>query len=193
MPNLNVNMNNLQSPRHDQTGIYESLPYLIMGTGVIVAVILGNLAGIVGGLTLLLIGIIVWSTRRGSRKSARRQTLPAANTSKTAVSDLLPLAWDKQYECGHATFDAHHRKLFELGNSLRNAMLNQTSKLDVELLLDELVKLLAESNLVIRAKAIKNQVDVGFKGEGITSLESHPFVFHLVPQLFDPVQFRTVG
>jgi hemerythrin-like metal-binding protein len=49
------------------------------------------------------------------------------------------LVWRREYECGYPTLDAQHRLLFEAGNDLLSAILEQRDKLDVELLLDDLI------------------------------------------------------
>ncbi len=54
-------------------------------------------------------------------------------------------------------------------------------------------KNLAISHPTIRAEAGQNFVFVSLQRRGTAGLEGHPFVLHLVPELFDAVQFRAVG
>lgn len=134
----------MSNSRQLPEGIYESLPYLYMAAGLLAAFSLGNLFGMLSGLALISAGVMVWSTRRAYRRAARQRVLlPARGGVALACgrdTDLVQIAWSPEYECGNATIDAQHRRLFELGDALLNAILEQQSKLDVELLLDELVR-----------------------------------------------------
>jgi hemerythrin-like metal-binding protein len=123
--------------------LYKPLPYLYMGAGIVVAITLNNVLGIASGLMLFLAGLMVWRTRF-TYNSAAHQTA-AMHAQGTVVSpssgdsELAKLVWSKEYECGHAVIDAQHRRLFEIGNAFRQAILEKKSKLDVELLLEELI------------------------------------------------------
>jgi hemerythrin-like metal-binding protein len=123
--------------------IYESLPYLYVVVGALVAVELDNFWGIFGGLALLSAGIMVGWIRWRHRKAPPPSLLTLIrDTAIPAVSrktSLVRLVWGKEYECGITTIDAQHRRLFEMSNQLLNAILEKKPKLDVELLLDELI------------------------------------------------------
>jgi hemerythrin-like metal-binding protein len=125
--------------------LYEALPFLYLGGGILVARGLANAWGIVSGLILLTTGVLVgwkrWQYRRG-RSQAHIPKPPAAKAAARAgrPEPVAPqLVWNTDYECGHAAIDSQHRRLFELGNALLDAIFEQRSKLDVELLLGELV------------------------------------------------------
>jgi hemerythrin-like metal-binding protein len=134
-------MSNHQYFRHS---IYESLPYLYMGAGVLVVVTLPNVWGLFSSLLLLSTGIWVLWQRRTYRKASHLREIARARSAAALTgrhdTGMALLAWKKEYECGHVTIDTQHRKLFEMGNALLNAILDEKPKLDVELLLDELIK-----------------------------------------------------
>jgi uncharacterized circularly permuted ATP-grasp superfamily protein len=54
-------------------------------------------------------------------------------------------------------------------------------------------KRLAKSHPIIRPESIQDLIYVSLKGDDVSSLERHPFIFHFVPELLDTVQFRAVG
>jgi hemerythrin-like metal-binding protein len=139
--------------------IYESLPYVYMAVGIVVIFSLGSWLGMVSGLMLMLAGIIIWRTRRIYRAARRHPLVMMSRKDALRGNDagLMRLVWSPEYECGHPMIDAQHRRLFELGNNLLNEILEERSKLDVELLLDELVSDLAkhfvtEEALLIQAR-----------------------------------------
>ena len=148
--------------KHLPGWLYESLPYLYMGGGIAVAILLDNALGFGSGFLLLAAGAMVWSTRRTYRQAShqtealRRQH--AAEMASKNDSGLAMLVWRKEYESGQATIDTQHRRLFELGNAFLNAITEKKPKLDVELLLDELV------NEVARHFATEEAMLVQVKG-----------------------------
>ncbi len=127
--------------RHIPDPIYNAIPYLYMGSGLLIAAILANLLALLSGLALLTAGVLIWSTRRTYRKAIRiRPAQPIRDATTGLYGDLALLAWNAEYECGNGTIDAQHRRLFELGIDLHNAITTKQSKLDIELLLDELIQ-----------------------------------------------------
>lgn len=125
--------------------LYEALPFIYLGGGILVARGLANTWGTVSGLILLTAGVLVgwkrWQYRR-ERTRPHTQKPPADRTTARAANPepaAPQLIWKTDYECGHAAIDSQHRRLFELGNALLEAIFEQRSKLDVELLLGELV------------------------------------------------------
>ncbi len=129
--------------------IYEVLPYLYVGSGVLVGLGLRNLWGAFSSIMLVSAGVIVWNMRRRHRHLARLredQRLWKAAQKKESIlqSQFVQLVWRKEYECGNPAIDAQHRNLFALGNTLLNAIMGGESKLDVELLFDELVEKVAQ-------------------------------------------------
>lgn len=127
--------------------LYELLPYLYVGTGAMVMVLLPNVFGLFSALLLFVAGVWIWRMRRIWRSAARPGARPrasgAASLSVDRDSGLVQLEWSPKYENGHVTLDTQHRKLFELANTLLNAILDEKPKLDVELLLEELIRDLA--------------------------------------------------
>lgn len=99
--------------------------------------------GLFAGLVLFSAGVMAWLTRRNNRRALSRHPAPqnpgAATISGNMPAALVRLEWNEKYECGNAIIDAQHRRIFELGNALLNATLEQQSKLDVELAFDELM------------------------------------------------------
>lgn len=124
--------------------LYEVLPYVYAGAGLLTMYKLGNGVGIASGLMLMSAGGIVWLLRRNRRSHPRHGHRAVARPA--AFDDLGPppvgfmrLVWRKEYECGHPLIDAQHRRLFEAGNAILNAILEGESRADVELMLDELI------------------------------------------------------
>ena len=150
----------MPNQRHIPQSIYESLPYLYLAGGAIVMASLPNAWGIFSGLLLSSTGVVVWLLRRIYRRASCQPVGPraweAAVQNGYRDAGLVPLAWSVEYERGHVTIDTQHRKLFERVNVLLNAILDEKPKLDVELLLDELIKdvsnhFTAEENLLVEA------------------------------------------
>lgn len=124
--------------------LYESLPFIYLGSGVLVAQGLANALGYFSGLVLFsasaLVGWKRWQYRHARPPSRPRQPTAAKAAPAPLRAPSRPqLVWRREYECGHVTLDSQHRRLFELGNALIGAIYEQHSKLDVELLLGELV------------------------------------------------------
>lgn len=132
------------SHKHIPHALYELLPYLYIGMGTMVVVLLPNVFGLFSGLLLLATGIWVWWARRTYRSAWHPSEAPGARDTTPLALDrdtgLVQLVWNPEYECGHVTIDTQHRKLFEIGNTLLNAILDEKPKLDVELLLEELIR-----------------------------------------------------
>ena len=130
--------------QHIPESIYESLPYSYMGGGVLVVAALPNAWGIISGMLLLLAGVWVWWVRRIYRRTEHPPVVPSARETNALTinreAGLVHFVWSRDYERGHVTIDTQHRKLIELGNTLLNAILDKKPKLDVELLLEELIK-----------------------------------------------------
>jgi hemerythrin-like metal-binding protein len=86
-------------------------------------------------------GLLIWWQRRSYRKALLRQRHRQGAAAGPGKGDagLVSLVWRTEYESGHLLIDVQHRKLFELGNTLLNAILDKQSKLDVELMLEDLI------------------------------------------------------
>lgn len=125
-------------------GLYETLPYLYMGAGVLVALGLRNPWGLASGLLLVAAGALVWAMRRAHRQARSLRRPPTAATDTRAASRCVPLIWRQEYECGHALIDAQHRNLFALGNALLAAIIEKRPKIDLELQIDELIGALTD-------------------------------------------------
>jgi len=123
--------------------LYEVLPYVYAGAGLLTMYSLGNGAGVLSGLMLISAGVIVWTLRRNRRSHPRRPhrtgMRPVPLDDMGSPAGFVRLVWRKEYECGHPVIDAQHRRLFEAGNAVLNAMLEGESRADVELMLDELI------------------------------------------------------
>lgn len=134
----------MSDQQHIPHSLYELLPYLYVGVGVLVVAMLPNVFGIFSGLLLLATGVWVWWARRTYRSAWHPPEAPLArNATALALSrdtGLVRMAWSADYECGHAMIDTQHRKLFEICNTLLNTILDEKPKLDVELLLEDLIK-----------------------------------------------------
>lgn len=136
---------------HKPAWLYESLPYLYFGAGLLTMVVLRNAVSVFSGIMLMSAGFMVWNMRRNFRrmKALQQQSSKFAKASRAwsarseEASELVHLGWSKKYECGHPVIDAQHRKLFASGNALLNAIVGNHAKLDIELQLDELIDELA--------------------------------------------------
>jgi len=134
----------MSGTKHIPHSLYESLPYLYVGVGILVVTMLPNVLGIFSGLLLLSTGIWIWWARRTYRQAWHQ---PKASLARNAAeltlsrdSGLVRLVWSAEYECGHVTIDMQHRKLFEISNTLLNTILDEKPKLDVEFLLEDLLR-----------------------------------------------------
>lgn len=129
--------------RYKPEWIYELLPWLYVGAGVVTMAAIRNLMSMLSGLMLLSAGFSVWHMRRRSRKAAAREQLMRSSESQRlpgASGGLMQLVWRSSYECGDPLIDDQHRRLFELGNGLVNALLDGEPKADVEVLIDGFVE-----------------------------------------------------
>lgn len=142
--------------------LYEALPYVYAGVGLIVTVKMDHLLGRIGGLLLVSAGIVVWRSRRVYRTTAehglsRNRRSEPISPGRHEAEGLIRLCWKPSYETGVANIDSQHRKLFGLCNDILNAIIDRKPKLDVELLLDELMHDIAnhfctEESLLTRIK-----------------------------------------
>lgn len=142
--------------------LYEALPYVYVGTGLLVAIKMDHLLALFGGLLLISAGIVVWRSRMIYRTAAehtptRHRHADSKAPARHVEGDLIRLNWNSSLETGVANIDSQHRKLFALGNDLLNAIIDRKPKLDVELLLDELMHDIAnhfctEESLLTRIK-----------------------------------------
>lgn len=140
--------------------LYEALPYVYASIGLLVAVKMDHPLG--RSILLISAGMVVWRSRRIYRHAAehaparhRRADTKAAD--RHVGEQLVRMTWKPSYETGVANIDNQHRKLFALGNDLLNAIIDHKPKLDVELLLDELMHDIAnhfctEESLLTRIK-----------------------------------------
>jgi len=138
--------------------LYELLPLLYGAFGLLVAVRVDNLLGRISGLLLMVAGLAIWHMRRMNRPTQDAPQRPRREREAPArQTGLVQLVWKKDYECGIEAIDSQHRRLFNLGNLLLNAIIEKKSKLDVELMLDDLLKevtdhFCTEESLLARAR-----------------------------------------
>jgi hemerythrin-like metal-binding protein len=136
--------------------LYEPLPYVYAGIGMLALFKLEGTLGGISGLMLILAGLLIWRTRQIYR-SAARQTPDVKEAPVAGLKGFVRLAWSSEYETGIERLDHQHRMLFNQGNNLLNAILDDKPKLDVELLIDELMHditdhFCTEESLLARAK-----------------------------------------
>lgn len=121
--------------------LYESLPYLYLGLGLATMLGLRHWFGIAAGVVLMAAGALVITQRFRHRR--RRHVRVGNHDYELPLDDERPgrmrLVWRKEFECGHPVIDAQHRGLIELANALLGAIVGGQSKLDVELMLDDLI------------------------------------------------------
>lgn len=73
-----------------------------------------------------------------------RQEVISAQKQADSVDDsnpgLVRIIWRNSFNVGHDVIDMQHRRLFELGNEIINAILTKRPQGDIELLMHELVE-----------------------------------------------------
>lgn len=128
--------------RHKPEWIYELLPWLYVAAGVGTMLVLRNLMSVLSGLTLVSAGFSVWHMRRRSRNNNDTGQVSRFRDSRRLpdAAGFVQLVWRSSYESGDSQIDDQHRRLFELGNELINALLDGEPKSDVELLIDGFVE-----------------------------------------------------
>jgi hemerythrin-like metal-binding protein len=133
--------------------LYEPLPLIYTASRVLVILGMDSNWGLFSGLMLLSAGVLIWRTRRIYRNAHRRKlrtkrvAQPLYEPPPLKVMDSrgkpTPLVWDTAHECGYPPIDSQHRHLFELANNLLSGILSEQDKVDLELLLDDLLAALA--------------------------------------------------
>lgn len=123
--------------RHKPPWLYESLPYLYLAVGLMTMVLLRNAMAMLAGLVLVMAGALVLAMRRQSRMRVTGSA-PSAQARVDAVvtTKFVRLMWRSAYECGNATIDAQHLRLFELGNELIDAVQAYLPHADIEQMLE---------------------------------------------------------
>lgn len=123
--------------------VYNALPHVYVGAGLLAMVVLRNWMAVFSGVTLISAAGLVWILRyryrRAFNHSGGRIDVPESAHRNALGEVMVQISWQRSFECGHPVIDAQHRRLFGLGNELLKAV--STNKLpgDIEWLLDELV------------------------------------------------------
>ena len=126
---------------HKPEWIYEILPWLYIGAGVMTMLIIRNGMAVFSGLALIATGALVWTMRRHYRRSFTEVSGVQDDASTETGQDFGygALVWRSAYECGDKLVDKQHRELFELANMLIDALMEGNPRSEVELLLDSFV------------------------------------------------------
>lgn len=126
--------------------LYDALPYLYVGIGLLTIFVLPNWMATFSGLTLISAGAYVWLLRRRYRsafKSCAGMIQPRQRSDKVGIDDqtagLIQMSWRSSFDCGHPVIDAQHRRLFGISNELIDAVLSNRARSDTEQLLQELI------------------------------------------------------
>lgn len=125
--------------------LYQALPLVYIGTGVLAMLVLRNMMAVASGILLIAVGVLeVARRRRDNRALEAAETRSAsrmhADREGPQTQALMQIAWRKSFECGHPTIDAEHRQLFEIGDTVINAVLKSKPRNHIEFLLDELTE-----------------------------------------------------
>ncbi len=127
--------------------IFRALPYIYIGGGMLVMLVLQNQLAVFSGLLLIAVGGIELLRRtRFRREMELSESRLAANSRLMTPHDghstqaLMQISWRKSFECGHPVIDRQHRELFEIGDGLIHAVLKNKSRDHIEFLLDELTE-----------------------------------------------------
>ena len=91
-----------------------------------------------GGLALMVAGAIIWAVRIRSPRISRKFD------ENSESARIVEASWREEYEFGHQIIDAQHRHLFGLSNELIYAVSSKRPKVEVELLLHDLVDQVAD-------------------------------------------------
>ena len=126
--------------------LYEVLPYLYVGAGVLTLALLRNPLGIVSGLLLLSAGATIHMMRRSYRRALRAQAeqmeLLRQRRDSEARKQLHAPVWRDHFVAAHPLIDGQHRALFdgaiELLESIQTGMSRQRILAEADLLLDDL-------------------------------------------------------
>jgi hemerythrin-like metal-binding protein len=131
--------------------LYNSLPYVYIGIGLVVAASLGasNLIGVFSGILLISTGgaIVTMRTRNKQElaklraefaESERRLNDRRKNDRRESNDESAPLGffWKKEYESGNSIMDEQHLRLHDLSNKLLNAMLSRKRPSEISILLN---------------------------------------------------------
>lgn len=119
--------------------LYEALPFIYLGSGLLTMIMLPNFAGFLSGAMLISAGATVWRLRYRYRR-AFNCTEGHIDYAENTGGSLVQILWKKAFECGHSVIDAQHRRLFGLGNELISAVSTNRPPGDIEWLLDELIE-----------------------------------------------------
>lgn len=128
--------------QHKPDWLYELLPFLYAGSGVLTILVLQNGISLLPGAMLMLAGGSVHAMRKRARVGATKP--PATRRDeRTQASDLQPshlmqITLGAANECGHPTIDAQHRDLCATANVLLDAVMTESPPNKVRTLLNEL-------------------------------------------------------
>lgn len=123
--------------------LYNALPYLYAGAGLITIVAIRNGMALFAGGALLAAAFNVWQLRFRYRQLARRRPRTQKSTELDLLAHpdhLIQLNWKSSIETGHPVLDAQHRRLFGLANEAINAVLAERDKADLVLMLEALIE-----------------------------------------------------
>ncbi len=106
--------------------LYNAFPYLYIATGLLVIFTLSNNLGIFSGVVLLSAGAMVFYMRVTYQKDLDERGISNGDNNILEIeildSGAAQLIWGKNYESGNSSIDEQHRKLFEIGNTLLDAI-----------------------------------------------------------------------
>lgn len=122
--------------------LYESLPYLYAGVGLLTIFVLRNAMAVFSGLTLLSAAVVVAVMRVRCRRGGKGEDSLDASSQYLDQQDktrFLQLSWRSAFASGHPVIDAQHRRLFGISNQLVNAVVGKHAKDEIEALLEELI------------------------------------------------------
>lgn len=125
---------------HKPEWLYELLPYVYVGVGVLTMASLQNLIALVSGGLLISAGAVVWLMRRRYRSGQSRVEANAAPSAATAarVRPVLPeLSWRNAFDGAYPEIDEEHRVLIKAGNAVIRALAQGRDRQDIELMLYE--------------------------------------------------------
>ena len=113
----------------------DALPYASLLLGVLVPLVIKNVWAIGSGVLWLVIGAAVLWQRRSSGP-VRRNSLVGLERKKSGATQLV---WTPALNCGNGGIDEQHKRLFDTGNALLDAVHGKQGKEKTILLVDTLI------------------------------------------------------
>jgi hemerythrin-like metal-binding protein len=124
--------------------LYEGLPYLYGGIGLVAIAGFDHVLGKVSGAVFVAAALLVLHFRRHYRLAARGREQAIRNIreierQQRPLSDREVLEWRPAYRCANRTLNEQHQQLFEVSRSLLHAVESGQPKSEVDFFIATLI------------------------------------------------------